>query len=124
MVSSIPEEAAGLPEAGAPEAAAPEEDPIRKAIIEEINKIKDQTTKLENELAATATTPSLVTHPPITIPDTTITPEAISEEQNQLENIQAAGTGFKNKLKQKRKTFYKKYRSNISMKRKNKTNKK
>ncbi len=69
----------------------PKEDPIKTALLEQLKQIEEQTNQIKSQL---------------------MTPE----------NAAAAGGGGLNKLMKKRKkTFYKKYKSKISMKRKNKT---
>jgi hypothetical protein len=78
----------------------PKEDPIKTALLEQLKQIEEQTNQIKSQLMTT-------------------------------ENAAAAGGGgladnsaaAVNKImKKRRKTFYKKYKSKISMKRKNKTN--
>jgi hypothetical protein len=78
----------------------PKEDPIKTALLEQLRQIEEQTNQIKSQLITN-------------------------------ENAAAAGGGgfpdnsaaaFNKIMKKRKKTFYKKYKSKISMKRRNKTN--
>ena len=72
-----------------PEVKEEKEDPIKKALLEQIEQIVKETTRIKSELLPEGTT-------------------VIAEKGGAL-------------MKKRKKTFYKKYKSKISMKRRNKT---
>ena len=81
------------------------EDPIKTALLEQLKQIEEQTNQIKSQLMTTE--------------------NAAAAVGGGLPDNSAAAVAAVNKIMKKRKqTFYKKYKSKISMKRRNKTNRK
>jgi hypothetical protein len=76
-----------------------ENDPIKIAMLKEADSLQNQLNELKDQL----------------MKDTTLTPETATMPAS-------AGGGLNKLLKKRKKTFYKRYKSKKSMKRRNKTN--
>jgi hypothetical protein len=83
----------------------PKEDPIKTALLEQLKQIEEQTNQIKSQLM-------------------TAENAAAAGGGGVPDNSSAAVAAVNKIMKKRRKTFYKKYKSKISMKRKNKTNRK